>query len=662
MKTRTKPFPLTALLAVVIIALSLTFTACFSDEESEEEEQTTTTTTTTPVPVAGSLTLKVSKTSVKSDNSDSAIITATVLDTTSAVIEGAIVNFSATGGQFDSLSSVATDSSGEAAIGFSAGPDQSNQTVTITATVSGVAPKTVPIEITGSTITLNPGNTNLNLGGSPVDTLIIAVKDAGGYPIPGVEVTVSIDPSSTGSATVSPTIDITDINGEQDVTVTGTVAGTVTVRVQAAGTTATQMYTVSAEGFGISEPTDDPCSLNTNEPLTITVNAPTQTSVQFATTLGAWDGTGEMVRTKSVSGGTVSATLESANAGVANVQVTDLTDPYDYSTTDTLKVAISAPSDEAAKISLQASATVVAPSTGDVTNSVTLTATVKNASDQPVGSAPVSFSIENPTGGGETVSPVVAITNSFGKVLAKFTSGSTSSDAQGVTVRATIVGSDPVIYDDRAIVIGGEAGSVVIGQGTKISTINNDTAYQLPMSVLVSDSNGNAMANATVSLTLWPAMYATGCWVEVEGKLIPYDCDENCNTYTFYSNEDDTHPIGDDRHRNLILDPGEDIGPPGTNLSAQCFIPSPNPDGQLTPPNSASGSVPSTVTTDENGVANFNLVYLKISAAWIMDELTATTMVYGTETRGTYKFTLPWKKGEEESLPHSPYNFIWSSP
>ena len=62
------------------------------------------------------------------------------------------------------------------------------------------------------------------------------------------------------------------------------------------------------------------------------------------------------------------------------------------------------------------------------------------------------------------------------------------------------------------------------------------------------------------------------------------------------------------------------------------------------------------VTTDENGVASFYLIYPKASAAWITARIEASTIVLGTETQSTYTFGLGWKAGEECSLPHSPYN------
>jgi hypothetical protein len=104
--------------------------------------------------------------------------------------------------------------------------------------------------------------------------------------------------------------------------------------------------------------------------------------------------------------------------------------------------------------------------------------------------------------------------------------------------------------------------------------------------------------------------------------------------------------INEDINANLLLDTGED-GPP--------YIDPGHGDGELTPPNSAAGSVPGTVETDEYGVGNFELVYLKSSAVWIDDEITASTIVLGTETTSTLVFSLPYLVSDAIYLPDSPY-------
>ena len=598
-------------IAILIIFMAFLSTGCGSSGGGDS--------TTTDSTTADKISLATSQVSVKSDNLDFATITATVLDTNNAVVEGVTVSFSANEGQI-SYASVDTDENGKAEITFSSGTDKTNRVATITAQVSGLSSVQIPIQITGTTISLSTDSTNIAVYESPA-TLTILVQGADGF---GVESLVTLSAEPAGVVTLSQYTGNTDTSGNLEVYITGVAAGSVIVTVQALGATATQDYTVgtSDEVFCITSPTDDPCSLSTNIDLTITVNAPTQEYVQFATTLGTWDWGADLVVTKAVSGGSASAVLTSSEAGTANVQVFDAADP---STTDSLTVIFSAPSSEATQVALQASATVMPPSTEDVTNSVTLTATVKNVTDQVVSNAAVAFSIENPTGGGESIFPVVAYTNAYGVANSTFTSGSLSTDAEGVTAKVTVVGTS--ITDTVNIVIGGTAGSVVIGRSTVIESINDDTAYKLPMSVLVADSNGNPVSSATVSIGAWPLQYSTG-YTTISGPVV---------TGT-YDNED--------ANRNLIRDADEDTGSSGNPCDG---------DGQLTPLSSAAGSLPATVTTDENGVANFDLVYLKQYAAWIVEEIRASTLVLGTETTSILEFRLPYLENEKEHIPNSPY-------
>lgn len=589
---------------------------------------------------ANTLSLSLSQTSVKSDNSDSSIITATVLDSSNVPIEGVTVTFEASGGQL-SAASVNTDANGEATITFSSGTvEKKNQVVTIEASVSGLSPVQIPIQVIGTSVTLSTDKTALQIGGDDTAILTITVRDASSdensNKIYNAEVYVSVDSGSKGAATLSPTTGKTDVNGMLEVEVTGTAEGDVTVKVEALGATATQTFTVGAIGevFSITDPSEDPVSLSTNTDLTITVKAPDLNNVVFATTLGTWDGGSEKYTTKPVDGNDeASAVLNSPDSGVATVQVYDADNP---STSDMLTVAISAPRNEANQISLQTSSTVVAPSTGGVSNAVNLTATVRTADAQPVGNAPVAFSIENPTGGGESVSPVIVFTNDNGIANSTFTSGSLSSDAEGVTINAKLV-DFPNITDSCQIVIGGTAGSVVIGQSTKIQSNDTNTSYILPMSVLVADSNGNPVPYASVTLSTWPTRYRTGQWVRGDECSVAYLPYEDGGDYT-YNNED--------QNRNLSLDDGEDI-----NKAPE------EGDGVLTPHNSVSGTVPATVTTDENGVANFDLVYLKQYSVWVEAEIKASTFVLGTETLSTLTFFLPYQEGEECNLSDSPFNW-----
>jgi hypothetical protein len=440
--------------------------------------------------------------------------------------------------------------------------------------------------------------------------------------------------AQAGIISLSRTTGNTDTDGKLTATVTaGVTSGTATVTVAGLGFTATQDYLVTpiASTFRITFQTSDPASIATNTPLTITVNATGVANVVFASTIGMWNGGASSIVTVPVAGGTASAALSSSDAGLATIQVTDALVP---TTKAFIGVAFFAPVTAAANLILQADKSVVGLSVGGVFKTAQLFADVTNASHQPVGNAAVQFSIVNPTGGGEIISPVVSYTDATGRATTTFTSGSKSSSAGGVQVLARVI-SAPAITGTKNIVIGGTAGSVAIAYGTEI-VVKNATTYQLPMAVQVADSNGNAVADAVVTLAVWPTQYSAGVW------WYTYKPD-NSKEWHIY------RPVGytnEDINENMILEPGED-----TNFN-----------NQLDPPNSAGGATPETVITDASGVVTFNLEFLKSYAWWLVSRVRATTRVFGSETTSYITFVLPVSVDELTSgklpmaIPASPFN------
>lgn len=611
-----KKLAITLLFFVMAIVCGGLFGCSKIDDETDDTDATT-------VSVAR-VALSTTNAFVKSDNSDSITITAMALDENNGLVSDVVIQLASTAGALGT-SILTTGENGTGQTTFSAGTlDPSNQTATITATASGARQYMLPIQIVGTELSIT-AQPSLQIGLAETDELEVKVLDAGDNPVYNADVTFTVASSSTGSVTLSSSSATTDINGLASITVTAATAGDVTIEASSSGASVTHTYTVDSQGGGfyISNPTGETASLTIGGTRSITVNAPSQSTVMFATTLGTFVANGESVINVAVSSGIATAVLTSSNSGIASVEVYDADD---LTTKDSVTIAVSASAANAAKLSLQSSSSNVAPSiTGSTENSVTLTATVKTDDDEPVGGAAVAFSISNSTGGGEYVSPVVVWTNSSGIAESVFTSGSLSSGSGqdgGVNITASVIGSSPLISYTIPVVIGGTAGSIIISQSTKIYSINNDTTYELPMSVMVADSNGNPIAGARVSLSIWPIKYYTGVWPSTD--LSP--------TYSGqYDNED--------QNRNLTLDtiPDEDT----------------NNDGQLTPFNSAAGTVPTYVTTDENGVGEFSLVYGKTYAGWIDDEFVASTQVLGSETRSTTEISLSWASGDEPYLPYT---------
>lgn len=625
---------------IVIFILSIVITGCSGGDAPPPTQITPaaasgsgSSTPPTPNSGANTIALSLSQNSVLSDGFDSSTITATVIKD-NIPQDGVTVDFATTVGLISSGSEI-SDVNGETTITFSANPgNPANQTATITATSAGIS-QSIPIIVSGTTITLTPGKSSLSTGEKT--TLSIEVKDAGGTGIH--DATVALSTSNT-NVTLSATTGTTT-TGTMEVDISGTAEGTTEITVISMG--ATQTITIEvlpvSTVINITSPATSPTIIETNTPKTVTVTGPESTQVRFVTSLGLWDNN-STTKEDIIVGGTASADLTSSDVGTATVQVSDITNAGN---TDITFINVSPPATDASKVAISFSSTTMPPSSDSISNSVTVYAKVITATSEPIANVQVTFSLSNTTGGGEYINPPQATTNSSGYAITTFYSGTSSSSGLGVNVTATEQGSGSLNSASDSIIIGGVAASISLTASTKVNSIADNTAYQLPMSVLVSDSSGAAIENAVVSLSSWPTSYALGY---IDEAAITYQTIPGAGPYSGWESMPN-----EDTNRNLVLDPGEDIGPCNygcTDLAA---------DDALTPASSAAGTVPSTVTTLDNGIAEFDLTYLKLSALWVESEITATVRVMGTESKTSLTFWLPYLLGEEDSLYNSPYGY-----
>jgi hypothetical protein len=644
------------------LALFLFFLFCFGilwgcgaggDSKSPSPSPTP---TPTPAATAASISLSASPATVKSDGSTTTTISVNALNSSNAAISGVVVAMSTDTGVLGAPT-VTTSATTPATVTFYSSGNATNRTATITAT-AGTVSSQIPVQIVGSTVTLVATPTSIPSGGT--STITVTAKDAGGNVVPGA--TVTLTQAGSGSVTIAAATGPTNNSGVFTTTITGATSGAVTLTATAVGATATQDITVTAVGAnfeidqqklnGVVIANNATTPMKIGDTLELQVNAPGAARVTFATTIGVWDGGAAKSVTKAVVAGKAKATLTTTQAGVANIQVYD-----NLNNKDTRTVAMSSGL-AAFRIKLEASPTNVPVSVGTTTGSATLIATVYDAASNPVGGVQVLFSMVNPTSGGENVLPVVVSTStttdiangiSMGQAKASFTAGSMPSGAGGIQINASVIGTAVATNtapsgNDAIIIIGGVAGSIAFGQATSISELNAAT-YSWPMSVLVSDASGAAVANADINLSVWPIAWSTG-------GPCAFDLDNGTNMGTFW---------GEDINENLTLDAGEDgyrkyytDGKPGGADVSPGTV-----NGVLTPVNSAAGTVPSKVTTDANGVATFKLNYPKQSAIWTVVRLRATTKVQGTETRSELILRLAATSADTSPciLGSSPYIF-----
>lgn len=638
--------PYWGLLTAVLIGLSSLLAACGGGGAGGSSSTGGGTPAASPPSIA-KLSIGTSTASVKSDNSDTATLTVSALDSNNALVKGAAINLSASSGQISSAKVTTDATTGLATVTFSAGfVDLFNRTATITATVSGsTVTGALPIKITGSTLTSSATSLSPNTG-VPVTLAATTKISNGSAAAPNQALRISIAASSTGSGTLSSTSATTDNSGNANLTFTGTAAGVVNLLIEWLDSnnnttiSTTQTLNVQAAGaaFQVATPSSSPWSVTLGNLQSLivdtpaTINGTAVANIRYATTLGSWQANG--LKTLTVPRTAASDTqifLAGAFAGNANIQIDALSSTGAVLATAKIIFALSASAASANSITLQSNVSVLAPSAGGTKSTAILTASVRDISNNTVGGASVLFELVNPTGTGEQIDPVVVSTNSSGVAQSTFTAG--TSTLQTSQIRASVIGS-AVTPSTINITVGGTAGSVAIGTSSKITSINSDTSYQLPVTVFVTDSNGNAVSGATVSLSLWPQSYHKGTR------------NTSCAAIWTYSH------VNEDINENLILDPGEDIDGPGNPLGLGL------PDGALWPPSPAAGSVPQTVTTGSDGTATFNWIYLKQYADWITARLRASVIVLGSEATTTTSITLGHSTADESpcSLPSSPFN------
>ena len=202
-----------------------------------------------------------------------------------------------------------------------------------------------------------------------------------------------------------------------------------------------------------------------------------------------------------------------------------------------------------------------------------------------MGGREVSFLLTDTTGG--TIFPASAVTDNFGRASTVYTAGIVPSAQDGITIQATVTGT--AVLKQVRLTVARQALFVTLGTGNVILTPSN-IQFALPYSVLVTDTNGNSVTNATVELTVLPTRYQKGVyvqngppctsWVQMVSSLCP--------------NEDVNH--------NGILD-------------RLPFDEDTNDNNELDPENPA--SVPASMMTDATGFAFFNVVYAREFASWI---------------------------------------------
>ncbi len=554
-----------------------------------------------PPPVeASAIMLSTDTPSLPSAGTATATITAYVTDASNNLMADVPVQFSASSGSIITTQPV-TAANGAATAVLSTLNDPSNRDITVTARV-GAVERTLTVPVSGTSLTIQ-GPDALVSGVQGSYTVIL--NNSAGAPVPAAAVTLTAPSATLSSANL-----ITDSNGRATFSMSQTAGGTVALQASGAGAVASRSVTVSADNFTFTAPEVD-AQVPIGTPIDFTVNwqvggaaQADGTTVNFATTRGTLSGF-----SAPIAGGSATVTLTSTSSGEAVVTASNTAGTV----STTRRVYFVATTANA--VSLQAS-----PGTVGINQSSTLTATVRDATNNLVAGKNVRFEIVNdPTQGSLTVG--TAVTDLQGRASTVYNATSVPSALNGVTISATVVNpaaadpQPPVLPTAQVnLTVAGAPSSIVFGTGNTIEQSDDDTLYIQHYTALVKDITGAGVTNVPVTITVEPVEYRKGFrfWT---GNVWAV----NMSTPAACRNED--------LDFNGILDPAVDNDE--------------NQNGTLQPGGVVTVVQDSAQTTSDGGV-RFRIIFPQDHADWVRVRLRARTTVQGTEfSTTTQPFWLP---------------------
>ena len=536
-----------------------------------------------------------------STSGSSVEITAFVKNAANVGILGQTVAFSASSGTLQGTS-VVTDASGAVTAKLIAGSDKSIRDIKVTVN-AGTASGSVTVPVSGTRISI-AGSGSLQAGGSAMQYVARAI-DSSDAAIGGSKITVS---STLGNALSSASL-TTDSAGNATFLYTPNNAGSDTLTISGLGTTANTTLVVNAIDFVVLSPASNTfIPIDKFQPIRVKYKLSgigvAGKTVAFSTTRGALatptavtDINGEaLVNLSSSTAGPAVVVAQISGVGSVNL-------PVQFVATTPTSIAV------------QANPGGILPNPlGSTAYQSTIEAIVRDANGNAVANRQVNFTTLKDLSNG-TLSPGIATTDSNGSARVQFISGASSTAANGVIIQAEVASS--TINSITTLTVNGKALFITINFGNTISSVD-ETTYSKDFSVYVTDSNGVAVGNQLISLSVIPTEYRKGalnnCFIGSDGKLV-------CKTWIYSSTP--TVCANEDINLNGILDPGEDT----------------NKNLQLTPGNVAVAA-PGNVVTDAAGRATFAVQYGEQFAPWVKVNITARASVAGTESRRSIPYDL----------------------
>ncbi|MDN4501192.1 Ig-like domain-containing protein [Alteromonadaceae bacterium BrNp21-10] len=558
--------------------------------------------------IPASLVLSASSLQLASSGSDEIELIALVKNEQQVLMQGVEVRFSVEGDAALLDGNVVAGADGKARTILTTGENPQNRTILITAVTGSSNPitQTIAIQVIGTQVSIN-GPTSVILNATAEYVVLLA--DSDGRPIPNEQLTLT-----TETGVLSNTSPTTNSSGLVMVDYTSMVSGTDVIVASGLNAASAFNIAVQQDDFAFSSVPISEIPLNQEVTLTVTWEkdgaAYANGSISFVAPRGEISSADTVTNAQ----GQASFTISSTNAGFSAISATGV-DGDDNIVSARANIEFIAT--EADNIIVDGNPDSIGPD-GQGT---TITAVVRDINGNLVKGKIIEFKVTDVSGG--SLSPSTGVTNSSGIASTVFTSvGTTQID--GVEIIATVQ-DKPSVTGKTYLTVSDRAFDLSFGTGSTIQIPEDKpSSYIKEFAVYVSDSDGNAVNNVNLTVSLSPEKFVDdgefrkGYWqwnptIEIWEAIVTAHC------------------VTEDQNDNGLRD-GE-----GTPMDEDI-----NQDGDLTPGivgviRFKNGSS----STDISGSATLEWEYPKEFAVWTDMVITVLGSSTGSESQETQKYTLP---------------------
>lgn len=510
--------------------------------------------------------------SIPADGSSKCPVIVTIKNKNGNPLVGDKINFTTTAGMITAMSE--TDNEGKA-VGYLTS-DRRNIIAKVTATLQSDPNKKQTTEVAFNGIkllaTINPPN--ISSDAKDTASVQVLLTDAAGSSISGERISFSKQIQETiiiGADTVTNNI------GEARCRIVGKGKGQDTIRIFAAGASTEVLLNYSSNVLIIDTASGQSCIADSTDSTQIIV-----TYLKGDNTTPIPNAQVDISMTVGQLGSVFAKTLTTAANGKLSFYIRN---PH-FATTSTISALAKTASEQTSatfKLYFRANnvARIDLSGTPEVISTngsrAKITAIAYDALGNRVKDARISFNIVNGPSGGEYLDPPVAITGDDGSVTSWFVSGKTPSYHRQVWITAgdfNAVKSDTVKFT-----IVGPPHYITVRTNILKGKNPNDGTFALPCAAIVTDINGNPVADGTeVTFSLKVSGFATrryfADWNKDVVNAFCYSTIDSVGVILPFEDFNDNYRLdpGEDRNGDGILNRGEDINGDGKFVLGPRFI------------------------------------------------------------------------------------------